>query len=185
MKMVLAKNTATSSAVFPLSLAAGVLLALCISAGVRLNKDRLPSQHFHYYNHLLDKPAPAFEIAGLNGGRVSSQQGAETWLLYFTDSDSKACDAAYPTLKKVAQHVPVVVIGLGNRRQLSDKMAQHKSAATVGYDSLQSVPPLYQAAVFPSAMLIDSEGIVRQAAVGSNGIERIVMDFIQKAKGGH
>lgn len=181
--MVLPKNTATNPAVFPLSLTAGVLLALCISVGVRLNKERPPSQHSHYYNHLFDKPAPSFEVAGLNGGRVSFQKGAETWLLYFTDSGSEACNAAYPILKKVAQYVPVTVIGLGERTQLIDKMDQHGIAATVGYDSLRSVPPLYQAEVFPSAMLIDPEGIVRQAAIGSNGIERIVMDFVQKEKG--
>lgn len=181
--MVLSKNIETNSAVFPLSLAAGILLALCIGVGVRLNKERLPSQHFHYYDHLLDKPAPSFEIEGLNGGRVSSQKDAKAWLLYFTDSGSEVCDAAYPTLKKVAQYVPVTVVGLGDRTQLSDKMAQHGITAMVGYDSLRSVPPLYQADVFPSAMLIDSEGIVRQAAIGSNGIERIVIDFVQKEKG--
>ncbi|MYB69228.1 MAG: hypothetical protein F4X75_12085 [Gemmatimonadetes bacterium] len=182
--MVLPKNTAINPAVFPLSLAAGVLLALCIGVGVRLNKERLPNQHSHHYNHLFDKPAPSFEIEGLSGGRVSSQKGSETWLLYFTDSGSKACDAAYPTLKKIAQYIPVTVIGLGNRTQLSDKLAQHGIVATVGYDSLRSVPPLYQADVFPSAMLIDPEGIVRQAAIGSNGIERIVIDVVQKEKGG-
>ena len=90
--MVLPKNIETNSAVFPLSLAAGVLLALCIGVGVRVNKDRPPSQHFHYYNHLLDKPAPSFEVEGLSRGRVSSQKGTETWLLYFTDSSSEACD---------------------------------------------------------------------------------------------
>lgn len=182
--MVLPKNTATNSAVFPLSLAAGVLLALCISVGVRLNKERTPSYYFQPYALLLDKPAPSFEIEGLSGGRVSSPKDAETWLLYFTDSGSEACDAAYPTLKKIAQYVPVTVVGLGDRTQLSDKMDQYGIAVTVGYDSLQTVPPLYQADVFPSAMLIDSEGIVRQAAIGSNGIERIVMDFVQKEKGG-
>lgn len=181
--MALPKNTATNSAVFPLSLAAGVLLALCISVGVRLNKERAPSDHFQPYAHLLHKPAPSFEIEGLNGGRVSSPKDAETWLLYFTDSGSEACDAAYPTLKKVSQYVPVTVVGLGDRTQLTDKMGQYGIAATVGYDSLQTVPPLYQADVFPSAMLIDSEGIVRQAAIGSNGIERVVMDFVQKEKG--
>ena len=115
---------------------------------------------------------------------MSSQKDAKTWLLYFTDSGSEACDVAYPILKKVAEYVPVTVVGLGERTQLSNKMAQHGITAMVGYDSLRSVPPLYQADIFPSAMLIDSEGIVRQAAIGSNGIERMVMDFVQKEKGG-
>lgn len=182
--MVLPKNTATNSAVFPLSLVAGVLLALCISVGVRLDNGRPPGLPFKPYAHLLHKPAPFFELEGLEGGRVSSQKRTETWLLYFTESGNQACDDAYPTLKKVAQHLPVVVVGMGHRTQLSDKMAHHGIAATVGYDSLHAVPPLYQAEVFPSAMLIDPEGIVRQAAIGSNGIERIVMDFAVKEKGG-
>ena len=69
--MVLPKNIETNSAVFPLSLAAGVLLALCIGVGVRLNKEHPPSDYFQHYTHLLDKPAPSFEVEGLNGGRVS------------------------------------------------------------------------------------------------------------------
>ena len=72
---------------------------------------------------------------------------------------------------------------MGDRTQLSDKMAQHGITATVGYDSLRAIPSLYQAKVFPSALLIDPEGIIRQAAIGSNGIERIVMDFAQEGKG--
>ncbi len=185
-EMILLKNIETNSAIFLLSLVAGVLLALCIGMGVRLNKERFQSQHLHYYRHLLGKPAPSFETEGLNGGRVSFQTGAETWLLYFTDSGSEACDAAYPTLKKVAQHVPhipIIIVGLGDRTQLSNKMAQYGIEATVGYDSLRSVPPLYQVDVFPSALLIDPKGIVRQATIGSNGIERIAMDLVQKEKG--
>ena len=181
--MVLQKNIETNPSVFPLSLAAGVLIALLISVGVRLDNGHPPGLPIKPYAHLLRKPAPFFEVEGLKGGRVSSQKGAETWLLYFTESGNQACDDAYPTLKKVAQHLPVVVVGMGDRTQLSDKMAQHGITATVGYDSLQAIPSLYQAKVFPSALLIDPEGIIRQAAIGSNGIERIVMDFTQKEKG--
>ena len=181
--MVLKKNIETNPVIFFLSLAAGVLIALFISVGVRLDKGRPPGLPFKPYDHLLRKSAPSFEMEGLNGGRVSLQKGPETWLLYFTESGNQACDDAYPTLKKVAQHLPVVVVGMGDRTQLRDKMAQHGITATVGYDSLRAIPALYQAEVFPSALLIDPEGIVSQAATGSNGIERIVMDSIQKEKG--
>ena len=181
--MVLPKNIETNPAIFPLSLAVGVLLALCIGVGVRLDKGRPPGLPFKAYAHLLGKPAPFFEMEGLNGGHVSSQKGAEAWLLYFTESNNQACEAAYPTLKKITQYLPVTVVGLGDRTQLSSKMTQHGIVATVGYDSLRVVPQLYQSEVFPSAVLIDPEGIVRRAALGSDGIERIVMDFIQEEKG--
>lgn len=182
--MVLPKNIETNPAVFPLSLVAGILLALCIGVGVRLDKGSPPGLILKPYAHLLRKPAPSFEVEGLNGGRVSSQEGAETWLLYFTESNNQACEAAYPILKKIAQYLPVIVVGLGDRTELSNKMAQHEIAATVGYDSLRAVPPLYQVDVFPSAMLIDPEGIVRRAEIGSKGIEQVVMDFVQKEEEG-
>ena len=98
--MVLPKNIETNTVIFPLSLAAGVLIALLISVGVRLDNGRPPGLPSKPYAHLLHKPAPFFEVEGLKGGRVSSQKGAETWLLYFSESGNQAVIMPTPLSKR-------------------------------------------------------------------------------------
>jgi peroxiredoxin len=134
----------------------------------------------------LGKPAPPFEISGLDGGPVSLQSanGAQSWLLFFTDSGCKACDATYPSLEKATRQLPVVVIGTGDRQLLKAKLSQHQIAAPTGYDSLQTVKQQYRAPGFPSVLLIDQDGVVQKAGVGTQSIEEILAGWgLQKAGG--
>lgn len=169
----------------PLSVVAGVLLALCIGAGVRLEKGHPPGLSPKPFAHLLGKHALPFELPGLDGTIVSlkSGNGARAWLLYFTDSGCGACDAAYPGLKEATGRLPVVVVGTGSREQLTAKLAQHALTATVGYDSLRAVQQLYRVTAFPSALLLDQEGVVRQAATGSQSIEQVLAAQARQEKG--
>jgi peroxiredoxin len=170
----------------PLSAVAGILLALCIGVGARLEKGHPPGLPPKPFARLLGKPAPSFEVAGLDGVPVSlhSANGARRWLLYFTNSGCGACDAAYPSLQKATQQLPVVVVGIGDRRQLVEKLAQHAIATATAYDSLGTVQQLYQVSAFPSALLIDQEGLVRQAAIGSQSIEQVLAAWAREEKGG-
>lgn len=179
-------SSALNGLIGPLSVAAGVLLALCIGVGARLEKGHPPGLPPKPFAHLLGKPAPPFEVAGLDGVPVSLQRanGARLWLLYFTNSGCGACDAAYPSLQKAIRQLPVVVVGLGDRRQLTEKLAQHAITAITGYDSLGTVQQLYQVTAFPSALLIDQEGLVRQAAIGSQSIEQVLAAQAREEKGG-
>ena len=106
--------------ILPLSVVAGMLVALCIGIGVRLETGAPPGLIPKPFAHLLGKPAPAFELDGTNGDPVSLQSAndAEAWLLFFTDTGCGACKAAYPSLKRAADLLPVVVVGIGDRQQL-------------------------------------------------------------------
>ena len=160
--------------VLPLSGVVGVLLALCIGLGVRLETGAPPGFRPKPLAHLLGQPAPPFEIEGVTGEPVSlhSAPGAGDWLLFFTDSACGACQAAYPSLQQAAERLPVVVVGVGDRQQLAARWG--KVAVGVGYDSLHTVQQLYRVRTLPSVLLIDPQGIVRQAATGSKSVEQIL-----------
>ena len=59
--------------ILPLSRIAGVLLALCIGLGVRLDSGVPPGLPSPPLVPLLGQPAPPFEVEGVNGGLVSLQ----------------------------------------------------------------------------------------------------------------
>lgn len=170
----------------PLSAVAGVLVALAIGVGARLETGSPPGLPPKPFAHLLGKPAPSFEIEGLDGQPVSLQSAHsdESWLLFFTDSACKACDAAYPSLEKAARWLPVIVIGTGDRQLLKTKLTQHNISATAGYDSLQTVKQIYQIKGFPSVLLIDKQGVVQKAGAGSKGLEEIMAGWDQEKTGG-
>lgn len=158
----------------PLSVVAGVLLALSISIGVRLETGAPPGLIPKAFAHLLGRPAPAFELSGTHGEMVSlhSAAAAEAWMLVFTDTGCGACKVAYPSLMSAAEQVPVVVVGTGDRQELETRLAQ--VAVAVGYDSLHAVGQLYQVTGLPSALLIDGQGVVQYAATGSKSVDEVL-----------
>ena len=158
-----------------LSMVAGVLMALCIGVIVRLDTGYPPGVSPHPFAKLLDRPVPPFELEGIDGTLVSSSTvNGSDWLLFFTNTGCGACDAAYPVLKEAADQLPVVVIGIGDRYLLRDKLVQNEISAIVAYDSTQTVQQIYGVNNYPSSLLIDMEGLVRQGAVGTKSIEQIM-----------
>ena len=160
--------------VLPLSGVAGVLLALCIGLGVRLDTGAPPGIRPKPLAHLVGQPALPFEVEGVHGGVVSLHSAPEAgdWLLFFTDSACGACQAAYPSLQQAAERLPVVVVGIGDRPQLAARWG--KVSVAVGYDRLRTVQQLYRVRTLPSVLWIDPQGIVRQAATGSKRVEQVL-----------
>ena len=165
--------------IFMLSVIAGTLIALCISVGVRQEAGYLSGlrpKPLVPLAHLLDKPAPEFELKGLDGTTVSLAKIGNTTekIVLFTDAGCRACDAAYPSLEAAAAQLPVLVVGIGGRQILADKLARYTRLVLVGYDSLQIVKKQYGVNSFPSTLLLDREDVVRHTAVGSKSITQVV-----------
>ena len=183
--LTLRQDVDLSALVKPLSAVAGVIVALVISIAVRLETGSPPGLPPKPFAHLLGKPAPSFEIEGLNGGLISLQSanGATSWLLFFTDSGCGACDDTYPSLEKATHRLPVVVIGIGDRKLLKAKLAQYNILVAAGYDSLQILKQMYRVKGFPSVLLINRQGIVQKAGIGTRSIEEILVAGDQKKQG--
>ena len=181
--MVLSRNL-LNPVVLPLAGIAGVLLALCIGLGVRLDSGVPPGLPSPPLAPLLGQPAPPFQVEGVNGALVSLQSApsAAAWLLFVTDSTCGACQAAYPSLEQAATRLPVVVVGVGDQRPLDPRLVQ--VAMAVGYDRLGTVQQRYRVRHLPSVFLIDPQGIVRHAASGGESVEQVLSAWEAHGSGG-
>ena len=180
----MADSSGMSPMVMPLSVAGGLLLALCISLAVRLETGYPPGIVPKPFAHLLGQPALGFEITGLGEGLVAlhtltsaAKDRGEPGLLFFTNSACSACDATYPALEKAATQLPVLVVGVGVEEDLRTKLAQHGIAASAGFDEGAGVGESYGVQAHPSALLIDADGVVLTAAIGVQSVDRILEEW--------
>ena len=104
-----------------MSLGCGLLVALCISVGIRLVAGHPPGILVNPLADLIGKPVPDFEVSSLNGEhQISSDaMGDSPYILYFTASDCRGCDETYPVLKAASTNLPAFVIGVGHQRTLA------------------------------------------------------------------
>ena len=173
----------TNAFIWPLSAAAALLVALIAGIGARLETGAPPGLAPKPFSHLLGRPAPAFEIPGIDGETVSlaSAGGAEAWLLYFTDAGCGACESAWPAVEEAAGRLPVIAIEKGDPALLQAHLGE--AALAIGHDPGGSVHQLYGVRGLPSALLIDRQGVVRHAATGSRSITDVVAAW-NESKGG-
>ena len=155
-----------------MSLGCGLLVALCISVGVRLVAGHPPGIFVNPLAELIGKPVPDFEVASLNGERQisSDAMGDSPYILYFTASDCRGCDATYPVLKAARASLPAFVIGVGHQQTLTNKLKNHGIVATVGFDSSRAVLKTCGISGVPTALLVNEKGIIREAAMGKSNI---------------
>ena len=155
-----------------MSLGCGLLVALCISVGVRLVAGHAPGIPLNPLADLIGKPVPDFEVASLNGDRriSSDAMGDSPYILYFTASDCRGCDETYPVLKAASTSLPAFVIGVGHQQTLVRKLKNHEIVATVGFDSSRTVLKTCGISGVPTALLVNEKGIIREAAMGKSNI---------------
>ena len=176
-------DTGMNPLVKPLSAAAGLLLALCIGIGARLETGAPPGLPPKRFAHLLGRQAPDFTLPGPGGETVSlaSARGADAWVLYFTDAACGACKAAYPAVAKAAEVLPIVAVATGDPDLVRANIGE--AALAIGHDEQQTVHRLYDVRGVPSALLIDRGGMVRHAATGSRSITEVLAAW-NDSKGG-
>ena len=167
----------------PLSAAAGLLLALCIGIGARLETGAPPGLPPKPFAHLLGRQAPDFTLPGFGGGAVSLARAgeADAWVLYFTDAACRACKAAYPLVARAAGMLPIVAVATGDPDLLEANLG---GTAAIGHDEQQTVHRLYDVRGVPSALLIDRNGVVRHAATGSRSIAEVLAAWNDSKGGG-
>lgn len=63
---------------------------------------------------------------------------------------------------------------MGDRSVLEEKLEPYGLLSAAGHDSLRQVNQAYGVPGYPSVLLIDPQGIVRQGAVGTQGLEQVL-----------
>lgn len=160
-----------------MTLTCGVLVALCVSLGVR-SFGHPPGLRVDPLDGLVGREVPHFEISGLDFDNVSpDSMSGDAYVLYFTSTDCDACDSAYPILRNADSKIPLLIVGIGSRANLEKAIKTHGINAVVGYDSTRAA--LRSMGIFgvPSALLVDQAGIIHQAATGPENILRMFSSF--------
>ena len=172
-------QNANGRLILMMSLGCGLLVALCLSVGVRLVVGHAPGILVNPLAELIGKPVPNFEVASLDGDRQisSDAMGGSPYILYFTASDCRGCDETYPVLK--AASLPAFIIGVGHQQTLDKKLKNHEIIATVGFDSSRAVLKTCGISGVPTALLVSEEGIIREAAMGKPNIARMFASEVE------
>jgi cytochrome c biogenesis protein CcmG/thiol:disulfide interchange protein DsbE len=150
-----------------LPLAVFVAIALALALGLRRDPRMLPSP-------LVGKPAPAFELATLDGtGRVvrSADLHGQVWLFNVWASWCGPCEAEHPALSALAGRAAVPVIGLDYKDQPAAARAWlqrlgNPYAATVA-DPQGQTGIAYGVYGVPETFVIDRAGVVRFRHAGA------------------
>jgi cytochrome c biogenesis protein CcmG/thiol:disulfide interchange protein DsbE len=167
----------------------GIFLVLVVFLGVGLQLDprEVPSP-------LIDKPAPAFEVARLHepGKRIGTDQlRGQVWLLNVWASWCVACRSEHPHLVALARQGLVPIYGLNYKDERADALRwlqQFGDPYTVSAHDLDGRVGLdYGVYGVPETFLIDREGVIRHKHIGPldpDIINNTIMPMVQQLQQG-
>ena len=151
---------------FLVPLAILVVLVAFLAVGLNLNPREVPSP-------LIDKPAPAFQLARLDDPaqavRLDDLRG-QVWLLNVWASWCVACLDEHPVLLEFSRSSPVPIYGLNYKDQREAAVAwlgKHGNPYTASIvDANGRVGIDYGVYGVPETVLIDRDGVIRYKHIG-------------------
>jgi thiol-disulfide isomerase/thioredoxin len=136
---------------------------------------------------LLGKPAPELEVTDLQGNHVSlSALKGKTVLLDFWTTWCPPCRADAPSLDKLnakygGKDLVIIGISVDEERAIVEKfLKEHPHSFPLVLTSENEMPRPYQIGVFPTYMVVASDGTVTSAAEGDQGFGEL-RKFLKKA----
>jgi thiol-disulfide isomerase/thioredoxin len=149
-------------------------------------KSGAPEIEIELARKMLERPrrdpsgrAPEFTVTTLDGQRVASKELAgKTVVLDFWATWCKPCLVATPDLVKFANKFGkdpnFVMIGIsvdrpGDLQVLRDYVAKHKMTWLQRFDTPRQVTPVFDVTAFPTYIVIDGKGIIRERLLGWPG----------------
>jgi cytochrome c biogenesis protein CcmG/thiol:disulfide interchange protein DsbE len=151
---------------FLVPLAILVVLVAFLAVGLNLDPREVPSP-------LIDKPAPAFQLARLDDPaqvvRLDDLRG-QVWLLNVWASWCVACLDEHPVLLEFSRSSPVPIYGLNYKDQREAAVAwlgKHGNPYTASIvDANGRVGIDYGVYGVPETFLIDRDGVIRYKHIG-------------------
>ncbi|MCG8623875.1 MAG: TlpA family protein disulfide reductase, partial [Proteobacteria bacterium] len=135
----------------------------------------------------IGKPAPDFQVTGLNGEALSLEQyRGQVVLLDFWATWCGPCIVEMPKIKKTYQtykdqKFQIIGISLDRSREPLDAYIGKEGIAWVNYwDEDRSLRTLYGVRGIPTAFLIDGEGVIRKASLGGFDVETAVAELVKE-----
>ena len=123
---------------------------------------------------LEDTKVQPFEIETIDGNRIEfgSANNRLPNLLVFSSAGCSACDSMYVDLQAVS--IPILMVISGDMRIIKEKVDQYEIKGEIGWDKDFGVTQMYLVSTFPTAILVDNEGIITEVEQGSGCIDNIL-----------
>lgn len=159
----------------PLSIINGLLLAFLLMVDLHMMRNRnavgltnSPAES------LKDTKAQSFDIETIDGNRIEFGSTNDRFpnLLVFSSAGCPACDSMYVDLQTIS--MPILVVISGDKWMIKEKVAQYEIRGEVGWDRDFDVTQMYSVNTFPTAILVNSEGIITEVEWGSSCVENIL-----------
>ncbi len=135
----------------------------------------------------VGKPAPDFQLTGLNGETLSLEQyRGQVVLLDFWATWCGPCIVEMPKVKKTYQaykdqKFQIIGISLDRSREPLDAYIEKEGIGWRNYwDEDRSIRTLYGVQAIPTAFLIDGEGVIRKASLGGFDVETAVAELVKE-----
>jgi cytochrome c biogenesis protein CcmG, thiol:disulfide interchange protein DsbE len=143
-----------------------MVLALFLGLGLRLKPREVPSP-------LIDKPAPAFDLAQLHDPQLRlarEDMRGRVWLLNVWASWCGACREEHPLLVALARQQVVPILGLNYKDQRPDALGWLQRWGNPYERSLSDVDGRvgidYGVYGVPETFVIDRQGVIRFKQIG-------------------
>ena len=123
---------------------------------------------------LEDTKVQPFEIETIDGNTIEFGSADNRFpnLLVFSSAGCSACDSMYVDLQAVS--IPILMVISGDMRMIKEKVDQYEIKGEIGWDKDFGVTQMYLVSTFPTAILVDSEGIITEVEQGSGCIDNIL-----------
>ena len=157
-----------------LSTVLGILLGTSLLLAAKINNPPIVLMDTGL-DHLLGEFVPEYELEQLDGGPISTHlYKGESHLLVFTLPGCDACDTMYPIVGTAATDIPILMVS-NTREGLTEKVTEHALAFPIAVDTLLLTMEHLNITNFPTALLVDGEQRIVEAARGGGvSIENMV-----------
>ena len=159
----------------PLSIINGLLLAFLLMADLHMTRNRnAVGLTNSLAESLKDTKVQPFDIETIDGNRIEFGSANDRFpnMLVFSSAGCSACDSMYVDLQAVS--MPILVVISGDKQMIKEKVAQYGIREAIGWDRDFGVTQMYSIDTFPTAILVNSEGVIAEVERGSSCIENIL-----------
>ncbi len=138
-------------------------------------------------NSFIGKPAPDFEVIGLNGEKLSLEKyRGQVVLLDFWATWCAPCIAEMPHVKKTYQKYKdqdfeIISISLDQAVQPLEEYIKKEGLAWPQFlDDGRKISKLYNVSAIPSTFLINGDGVVRKTNLRGSALETAVAELVKE-----